>query len=235
VSGTALLLIGSAKPPGTSASEALGRYLALRLEAHCMTTTTRYVSRSARGAGIGPLLRDLDRSDLMILATPLYVDALPYLVTRSLEAVARHRSGCAPPRRPRFAALVNCGFPEAQQCDTALAICRSFARHAGFEWAGGLAVPAGGVFGSRPLEEAGGRARRARDGLDLTARALAHGDPVPAEAAALLGRPAIPPSLYTTLANAGWILEARRNGVLWRIAERPGDRQARRGRGRVVF
>ena len=73
----------------------------------------------------GELLAAVDRADLVILAFPLYVDSLPYLVTQALEQIAARRAGETDIRRPLFLAIANCGFPEVRHNATALAICRA--------------------------------------------------------------------------------------------------------------
>ena len=170
----ALLLVGSAKPAGKSASEALGTYLLDRLAEHGFTTDKVLVFRALRTESrTQALLQAVDSCDLFILAFPLYVDTLPYLVTRALERIAQHRQGQADAYRPRFLAIANCGFPEAHHNDTALAICRQFAQAANLEWVGGLARGAGQPLGGKPLVESGGMARDAITALDMAADILA--------------------------------------------------------------
>ena len=59
------------------------------------------------------LLAAVDAADIVILAFPLYVDGLPYLVTQALEQIAARRAGETDIQRPLFLAIANCGFPEA--------------------------------------------------------------------------------------------------------------------------
>jgi hypothetical protein len=216
-----LLLVGSARASGTSTSEALGSYLLARLAARGATTSTRFVSRSARGPRIRTLLDDVDAADLMVLATPLYVDALPSLVTAALEAIARHRTRQDQPRPLRLVALLNCGFPEASQCDTALGICRSFARHAYVGWAGGMALGAGEVIAGRPLESLGRLARHPRAALDRAADALADGRGIPVAATELMARRLLPRRMYTSIATLSFLRTAHRHGALGKLAHRP--------------
>ncbi len=219
---TALLLIGSAKPPGQSTSEALASYLAGRLQAYGTATTTMHVARSLRTpARTGELLQAVDRADLFVLAFPLYVDSLPTLVTQALERIAAQRQAGPPRGAAPFLAIANCGFPEAHHNATALAICRQFAAAAGFTWAGGLALGAGGAVSGRPLSEAGGMVRHVAAALDQAATALAAGQPVPAEAVALMSRPLMSPRLYTLMGDMGWRLQARQHGALRRLGDRP--------------
>lgn len=213
-----VLLIGSAKPTGRSTSEALARHLADRFEKAGAAVSLIPVNRSRRAAGDERLLAAVNGSDLFMLATPLYVDSLPYLVTRALEIVAAGRE-----RRPnqRFAALINCGFPEAEQCRTALAILECFARRTGFIWAGGLALGGGASIDGRPLARLGGMARSLRAALDQAADALVQGEPVPRSAVAQLAKPMMPAALYTAIANVGWRWQAARHGVHRHLKERP--------------
>jgi hypothetical protein len=96
----------------------------------------------------------VDAADLVVLAFPLYIDALPCLVTLALEAIAEHRQLRPSTNRSRLAVLVNNGFPEARQNVTALAICEAFAARSGLVWAGGLAMGAGEALCSGvPLTE----------------------------------------------------------------------------------
>ena len=218
----ALFLIGSAKPAGESTSEVLAGHLAQRLQAHGVETTMLHVARVLRTeARTVDLLQAVDAADLFVLAFPLYVDALPYLATQALERIAAHRQVQPPPAPAAFLAIANCGFPEAYHNDTALAVCQQFAAAAGFCWAGGLALGAGGAINGRPLAQAGGMARHVVRALDLTAAALAACQPAPQEAVALLVRPLMPLRAYTFMGDLGWRMQARRNGVYRHMRAQP--------------
>jgi putative NADPH-quinone reductase len=152
--GHVLLLVGSAKRP-RSTSESLGTYLGERLGERRFEAETLLLHRALKSDASADkkhpceeLLAAADRADVLVIAFPLYVDSLPYLVIQAMEHIARHRKDAHRQARgkgksQRLVAIVNCGFPEARQNDTALAICRQFAREAGFEWAGGLALGGG--------------------------------------------------------------------------------------------
>ena len=219
--GTAILLVGSPKGGG-STSEALGRYLLEGLEIRGVETGVAHVLRALR---TDEAQRDLRHSvgtaGLLILATPLYADSLPSGVTRLLEILAAKHNGKDWLGGKRFVALINCGFPEANHCDTAVDICRCFAREAGMEWAGGLSLGGGEAIGGKSLSEAGGVARNARKALDMAAEALAVGLPVPEEAVSLMAAPVVSTWLYTLIGDIGWRLKARRHGTGSRLKDRP--------------
>ncbi len=216
-----LLLVGSPKGSG-STSEALGTYLLEHLQREGAETETARIVPSLRTEERRTiLLQAVAEADLLILASPLYADSLPTGVTRLFEILAaegkerRGRSGTG------LVVIVNCGFPEARQCETATAICRCFAREAGMTWMGGLSLGAGESIGGRPLREAGGVARNARKALDLAAAALAEGRQVPDEAVSLMAERTISPWLYTLIGDIGWRLKARRNKAGKRMKDRP--------------
>jgi len=155
----ALLLVGSAKRPH-STSESLGRYLLGQLAGRGYETEALLIHRALKSdQGRGELLAAVERADLLLLAFPLYVDTLPALVIRALEAIAEHRRGGQGSGGGRLVAIANCGFPEASHNDTALAVCRRFAAEAGFEWAGGLALGGGRHGASRCPGSGSGRRR----------------------------------------------------------------------------
>jgi len=216
-----VLLVGSARPPGTGNSEALGGYLLARLAEGGMDIEVFHVHRCQRPEKERLLLEAVDGADLFVLSTPLYVDSLPYLVTRCCERIAVHRAAEPIEQRSRFLALVNCGFPEWEHTRTAIDICRVFARQASFVWAGGLGLGGGEAIGGRSLEEVGGMTRHVRRGLDVAAEALLDDRIIPEEAQALLARPMIPSRLYTFIGDIGWLKAARRQGTLRRLRDRP--------------
>jgi len=219
---SALLLVGSAKLAGESTSEALGAYLLQRLAEHGIATETRYVARAMRTeARIQELLQAVDRADLIVLAFPLYVDSLPYLATQALERIAAHRLAQPAPSPAALLAIANCGFPETRHTAPALEMCARFADQAGFAWAGGLGLGAGGVISGRSLAGLGGMAHNIAAALDLTADALAAGQPAPEDARDLMERPLLPANLYVWMGDIGWLAQARQYRALTRLAARP--------------
>jgi multimeric flavodoxin WrbA len=218
----ALLLVGSPKTKKSS-SYLLGEYLFHKFAEQSIETETVFVHNAVRSPDkMDALLEAVDRADLAVLAFPLYVDSLPAPVIEALEAIALHRRGRAGSPAQRFAAIANCGFPEAFHNATALAICETFARQAGYAWAGWLSLGGGGGMGATaPLAEAGGRAAALMKPLDLAAEALARGESMPEEAQALLAKPFAPAWLYRLLGNWGWPQQAKRWGAQKLLRQKP--------------
>jgi multimeric flavodoxin WrbA len=220
----ALLIVGSPKTTSTSTSSALGSYLLDRLAKHGWETESLTLRASlTREEGEAALLEASDRAGLILLVFPLYADALPFLVTKALTIMARHRQAASHPAPQRLVAIVNSGFPETRQNSVALAISEEFARQSGMLWEGGLALGGGGVVGGQPLTEkkrSGPPVKHIIRALDLTAAALEEGRPAPAEAASLMAKnplPFIPFALwrwiYISFGGKGFEQEAAKNGV----------------------
>lgn len=210
-----LLLVGSARRP-RSTSESLGTYLCERLCERGFEAETLLLHRTLKtDEGCESLLAATDRADVIVVASPLYADSLPYLVVRAFELVAAHRNDARATgvKEQWLLAISNSGFPEAQHNDTALAICRQFAREAGFEWAGGLALGGGATLNGQPLPQVQGMARNVIHSLDLTAAALAEGQPAPQEAGEAMAQPLVPAWAYTLIAGMGWRWQGWRRGV----------------------
>ena len=209
---TAALIVGSAKVQGTSVSENLARALQARLEAAGVATELHFAVEFLHAERAAATARALAAADLLVLVSPLYVDAWPALATQALESIAAARA--ASPAAGRFAAVVNCGFPEAEHNRTALRIARHFAAAAGYGWSGGLALGGGGTLNPRvPLDQQHGPAQHVITALDLAAPCLARGECVPREAIEQMASAPMPDALYRMAGDLGWRYQVWKNGL----------------------
>ena len=216
----ALILTGS--PKGRkSASFALASKLAEGLLENNVFVSHEPVHAGLRTEeGTRRLLDAVDGTDLVVLAFPLYVDSLPAPLTRLLELVAERRTRVASPGTPRLAAIVQCGFPEAHQCDTAVGICRLFAERTGMRWAGALAMGMGGSIGG-DIGRLPGGGKHILDALKMAAESLAKGGAIPVEATTLFAKPLMPRWMYTMVGNLGWRMQLRKNKARRPLTYRP--------------
>ena len=195
--GRALLIVGSPKTKSPSTSSVLGGYVLERLgERGWETESLTLRAGLLQERGKQDLVSSVDRADLLLLALPLYVDALPFLVTRALEVIAVHRRVTHPGLPLRLSVLLNNGFPEAHQNTLALAIGNLFSVQSGMRWAGGLAMGAGEALSSgqslTSKNRSGPPIKHVIQALDMTAAYLAEGQPLPSEAVAMIARSPIP-------------------------------------------
>lgn len=196
--GRALLIVGSPKVKDPSTSGVLGEYVLERLKERGWETEILTLKANLRmEKGQAELLSAVERADLILLAFPLYIDALPYLVTKCLEIIGAHRLSRDSDGEKRLFVICNNGFPEAAQNSLALAICHRFAVEAGLTWDGALALGAGEALCSgEPLTAAGRKGRppmkHVTRALDIASSALADGHTVPREAVRLMAKNPIP-------------------------------------------
>ena len=226
----ALLIIGSPKTKEASTSSALGGFLLDCLARRGWETESLTLHASLnRPEGESELLLAVERSRLVLLVFPLYVDALPYLMTKALSVIAAHRKTRNESIPRRLATIVNSGFPETFQNSLALAICSEFAGQSRFKWAGGLAFAAGGMIGGQPLTEPKRQRAPVRNviaALEMAASSLSEGLPIPAEAMKIVMKNPIPfalwSRLYVWMGALGFKRLAAKNGVnSWRSHTHP--------------
>jgi len=219
----AMLLVGS--PRGVkSNSHSLGTYLMGRLEDRRVKTTTWFTQDVIKSEDkMEEFLEELDGSDLIVMAFPLYVDSIPAMNIRLMEIIADHRKGSTDQKR--FMGIVNSGFPEKEQNETALRICRQFSREANMEWTGGLALGGGMVIGARPLKEIGGMVRNITKAIDMAAADLVRGNPISMDAKGKMKVPFSSRFVFSKFANRFWKKMANSNGVRERIDDRPYERE----------
>lgn len=217
----AVLLIGS--PRGEkSTSASLGGFLAAQLTAAGVPVETHLAHRALRtDKGMARLLAAVEGAELLVLAFPVYIDSLPYLLVKALEQIAAQRSAHPAAKRQRLVAITNCGFPEADHTRLALAMCAQFAHECGFEWSGGFGLGEGGFIEGQPLASLGGMVKYQMSSLTAAAQALAAGEPISPAVMEEFARPMIPGRMYLLAATMNWHLAARKHGVWLRLKRRP--------------
>ena len=216
----AVLLVGSPRTR-KSTSASLGGYLFEQMEERGVETQTIQIYTTINSKDrMNEMFKAIDNADLILLAFPLYVDSLPSPVTAMLEKITAYRKDNHTPIR--FAAIANCGFPEAHHNDTALAICSEFASQNNFAWMGSLALGGGeGLVHGVPLNEMDGRAIPLKRSLELAAEALANGETIPQAARDLLAKPFIPNWMYQLVGGIGWKQSAKRYGMQKNLKRQP--------------
>jgi multimeric flavodoxin WrbA len=216
----ALLLVGSPRLE-KSTSTSLGSYLFEQLKKHGVESESIFIYKAINTRERMEALRQaIDRADLVVLAFPLYVDTLPAPVISVLEDIVAH--GTSKTKPTRFSAIVNCGFPNASQNASSIAVCSEFAREAEFEWMGGLSLGAGeGMVHARPLAALGGQGAPLRNALEIAAGELAQGHPISDNAQKLLAKPLIPEWMFRLGGTIGWKMQARKFGTQKQLKARP--------------
>jgi hypothetical protein len=216
---SALFLIGSPKASGGT-SKVIADHLAHRLEDVHVEVEIKHVNEAIDAGKEDELLEAIDRSESVVLFSPLYIDSLPSGVIRLFELFLERKGKNGGGNKP-FYAIINSGAPESIQSTVALEICVLFARDTGFYWNGGGAVGGGAILEGRTLEESGGRSKNLRAGLALLAVSISLGGGLSKQARDLIGRPLVPKFLYVYYGNKLWRKTAAGNGVADRLYDKP--------------
>lgn len=214
------LWVGSAKAPGRSSSECLGRRLVEGLEHRGWQTDVFHLARSVRlgKGGARPLTDASADADLIILSTPVYIDCLPALVLTALREWTYVRKD---DRRPvAILPVVQCGFPETTHTALALSVIERAAREANATWAGHLMAGEGGAIDGRAVEIGGRLTGKAR-AMDRAVEELDGGAAVSADTTRAFAEPIIPHGLYRIFGQVGWIADALRHSAASRLWDRP--------------
>ena len=225
VPGNVLLIVGSPKIKHRSTSAILGEYLLEIMKSAGWKAQVLTLNRRLdREKGQIELCSAVDRSDLIILSFPLYIDSLPYLVTKALEVIASHKKRSQVKKPQRIFTIINNGFPENRQNALALAICRCFADQCGLSWSGALALGAGEALGGgqelTQKRRSGPPVTHVIKALDQAGQELAKGNTVYYDTQSLISKTPIPIIpfgmwnwIFTKLGGRWWIQQAVENGV----------------------
>jgi multimeric flavodoxin WrbA len=212
----AVAWVGSGKPPGESVSEALAQSLLDRLAARGWSTELlpgRRMVQLHRGRA-DALVEAVSGADLLILASPVYVDSLPAPVLLGLDQLHRAAEPLA------LLPVLQCGFPELSHTALALELIDRVAARWGAPVAGHLAMGGGGVLHGAELAAREGRAWQQSTALDAAADALHAGHRIAPETSAQFSQSVVSPAVYRAMGNAGWLAQAWKTGALWSLRAR---------------
>lgn len=198
------ILIGSPKGIEKSTSAQLARVIASGLEAAQWTSEWFHAHHVLKSADAwDALLTSMARSEVILLAAPLYVDSLPAPVIETLYRLTQAKGALARDGLPpRMVSLLNCGFVESDQNLTAQSMVGLFCEAMGFQWLGGISVGAGGAL-----------TKRIRGALETASNALRDDILIPDSVDAITRKPIMKPWLYVAGGNVMWKRQAKANGL----------------------
>jgi multimeric flavodoxin WrbA len=216
-----LLLIGSPKQQH-STSESLGMYLVDKLQKKGFESESLFIHKSLKPDNKRmKLLEAINKAEIVIVAFPLYIDSLPYLVIKMMELVAENRKEKKFLQEQKLICIVNNGFPESHQNNIAVAICRQFAKETGFIWFGGLQLGGGEAINGKSLNTVKGMARNVIKSLNLAADSISKGNPISQNAKTLMAKSIVPNWLYRWLGAMRWKSDAKKYETKRQLHNRP--------------
>ena len=213
VNKRALIIVGSMKGR-EGASESIANYLSMKLSVKHFLTKKICVGSIFESEKLQyDFFSTLEKSDVLIFVSPLYVDSPPYLVSRLMEVIIEHQKEHSYDRKPQLLVISNCGYPESEHNKVALSIYRKFSSETRFHWAGGLALGMGLAFQHNGMQKLSLIFPRFRNAFEMVADLLAEGRPILDSLEKKLGEKFIPIWLYNVLLGIGIIFITAKNGV----------------------
>ncbi len=209
------ILVGSPKGTERSASARLAKIAIEPLISAGWTSEWYHVHQVLRSDDLWrDLLSSIARSDVVLLTAPLYVDSLPAPVIEILHRLTKQQNGVRRDGLPqKLLSLLNCGFVEAHQNDTAQSMIQLFCERMRFEWSGGISIGSGGMVN-----------KRIRRALTLAGEALRDDILIPDSVNALTSKLMMKPWLYVLGGNVMWRRQAKANGLdPKQLAARPDE------------
>lgn len=94
----------------------------------------------------------LNQADALVFSFPLYVDGIP---GHLLSCLAGLEETSLKNREIRVYGIVNCGFFEGIQAETALQVLENWCARAGYVWGSGVGVGGGGALAQMPKTKSG--------------------------------------------------------------------------------
>ena len=152
------------------------------------------------------LLTELARTDVWVLACPLYVDGIPSHLLSCLMQI--QKSGRASDKTAVYG-IVNCGFYEGIQAETALNILENWCAKASLFWGGGIGAGGGGALSQLPdVKNGHGPKAPVFKALQALANTLLEKKAQENQYVSI----AFPRFLYKLAAQMGWRQTLKKNG-----------------------
>ncbi|MCL1914452.1 MAG: NAD(P)H-dependent oxidoreductase [Eubacteriaceae bacterium] len=154
-------------------------------------------------------------SDCLVIAFPMYVDALPAPLIKALESIELAEAKTTG-SRPIVYAISNCGFFEASQNSTVLEMVENFAIAAGLPWGYGLGIGCGAVAASQLAPK--GPAAYVYKAIKSMAAAISLNA---TQRENVFESARIPRVAYKIIGNLSFRLDARKSGAQKSINDKP--------------
>ena len=144
------------------------------------------------------IFNHIDMADIIIFCAPKYNLSLPAPVMYQFERLYQRKDELTEKKR-KFISIIQFEAPVGGTI--AQKICRNFSDSMGFCWYGDLTLPGAGEIKGRPLHETDSMIKNIRTSLEITAKAISDGHPVP-EKARKTGKKQMPTWLIILIVNS---------------------------------
>jgi hypothetical protein len=217
-----ILLLGSPKRKRSS-SESFGNYVFNQINKEGISKKVLHVGGALKNdQAWDEFVSALEDAETIILTFPLYWDSLPSHLVEAFERFYEQKGGIQKPHN--FYVIVHNGFPEPWHSESAIDICKCFAKKMDYRWQGALNIGGGAAIGGKPLEDTGGMTYKLRETLDTAAEAIGRGEPIPKNVLEHLSKPMYPTWFAVVLGGFGWRKLAKRRGAKTSLRSKPYEK-----------
>lgn len=152
------------------------------------------------------VLTELNHADVWVFACPLYVDGIP---SHLLSCLMQLQKAGRASKKTAVYGIVNCGFYEGIQAETALNILENWCAKASLFWGGGIGVGGGGALSQLPdVKNGHGPKAPVFKALQALANTLLEKKAQENQYVSI----AFPRFLYKMAAQTGWRQTLKKNG-----------------------
>ncbi|PJI07616.1 MULTISPECIES: NAD(P)H-dependent oxidoreductase [Clostridium] len=184
-----LIVIGSPRCERSS-SDIISNNLESKLRDSNMNCSKIYLEKMINKKTA--IIEKVDKSDVIILISPIYENSLPGTVLEFLETINEDKNKLTNKDRKMFV-ITNSGFPEVEASKSAITTCSLFARDMNFKWLGGIGVTPGTLMENGEL---GKTYKKLDASLNLIAKDIRDDKEISKEAFELVSKTFISPLIY---------------------------------------
>lgn len=184
-----LIVIGSPRCENSN-SNAIGNNLEHELINRNVNNSKLYLGKTINKKDT--IIDNIDKSDVIILISPIYENSLPSIVLEFFETINENKNILTAKNRKIFA-ITNSGFPEIEASKSAIVTCSLFAKDSNLEWLGGIAVAPGTLIDGGEL---GKTYKKLISALSLMAEDICTDKEISEEVFKLTSKPFISPLIY---------------------------------------
>jgi len=153
---------------------------------------------------------DLEQTDCIVFAMPLYVDGVPAPVLQFMLKLETYMQGKDMSDKYLYA-MGNCGFYEGRQNAILIHIMKNWCKKTGMKWGQGIGIGSGEMFGAmREIPLGKGPTKNLKKGLEQFARNIKDRK----SADEIYVEPnMVSQGMFLMVANKFWDMQAKKNGV----------------------
>jgi multimeric flavodoxin WrbA len=142
------------------------------------------------------LIKDLDKSDVIVLISPIYENSVPSIVLKLFETAYENKETLMTKSR-KMVVITNSGYPEVEASKSAIKTCSLFAQAMDFVWLCGITVAPGTLMdSSKELEKTGNTYKKLISALNLISEDIFKDREISTEVFKLISKPFMIPFIY---------------------------------------